>query len=83
MVLAAAENCGMKVEIGPINLEDASLWEELFLTSSIRLIIPIQKVIVGSGVKSDHSEAIWIVRKVDKESMYWRRIYGKLSGVAS
>ena len=46
LVLESAKRCGLDVEIGPIPLDDAPLWKEVFLTSSIRLVIPIQEILL-------------------------------------
>ena len=44
LIVERAKNCGYTVEFGSISLEDASLWQEVFVTSSIRLIIPVEKL---------------------------------------
>ena len=44
LIIEQAKNCGYTVEFGSISLEDASLWQEVFVTSSIRLIIPVEKM---------------------------------------
>jgi len=52
LVLEAAERCGLKVEISTeekaIKVQDGidGLWAEAFFTSSIRLIIPIGKILL-------------------------------------
>eukprot|EP00536_Pseudo-nitzschia_multiseries_P007246 jgi/Psemu1/286987/fgenesh1_pg.167_\ len=46
LIIQCAEECGYRVEIGPVPLEDSSQWKEVFLTSSIRLIIPVHKLLL-------------------------------------
>ncbi len=52
LVLEAAERCGLKIEIctdeKAISVQDGidGLWAEAFLTSSIRLIIPIGEIVL-------------------------------------
>ena len=46
VVNQVAKKFGMSVDTdNPILLQDSHLWEEVFVTSSIRLIIPIRKII--------------------------------------
>jgi len=63
-IINCAERCGYKVEIGPILLEDASLWKEVFLTSSIRLIMPVKLIYlpndsVGKDDEVFELETLW------------------------
>ena len=44
LIIDCAEKCGYKVEFGSISIEDSSLWEDVFLTSSIRLIMPVNRI---------------------------------------
>lgn len=48
LILDCAVKCGYKVEIGPITLHDSSLWKEVFLTSSCRLIVPVRTIFLPS-----------------------------------
>jgi Amino-transferase class IV len=48
LVMDAAVKCGYRVEICPILLEGLPSWEDVFLTSSIRLIIPVQVMLLPS-----------------------------------
>ena len=47
LVLKYASKCGLKIDPRPCRLEDAKngLWKEAFLTSSSRLIYPIEKIL--------------------------------------
>ena len=44
LILENAQQCGYTVELGPILLDDIQSWKEVFVTSSIRLIVPVQKI---------------------------------------
>ena len=44
LVLENAQHCGYTVELGPILLDDVQSWKEVFVTSSIRLIVPVQNI---------------------------------------
>ena len=44
LIIDCAVNCGYKVEFGSISVEDCTLWEEAFVTSSIRLILPLHRI---------------------------------------
>jgi hypothetical protein len=79
LVLEEAQRCGLKVEIGPLRLEDSSLWEELFLTSSVRLIIPVQKLDLASKVTEGSSQGgvVWSMKR-ERDELLWKRIYDEL-----
>ncbi len=53
LIIERAKKCGYTVEFGSISLEDASLWQEVFVTSSIRLIIPVEKIFLPAGKDGD------------------------------
>ena len=53
LIIDCAVKCGYQVEIGSIPLKDSSLWKEIFLTSSIRLIIPVHKLLLPSSSSSN------------------------------
>jgi hypothetical protein len=55
----AATRSGCTIEIGPIYTNDAPLWKEVFLTSSIRLVIPVQRILIPTvKVRNDGSTSI-------------------------
>jgi hypothetical protein len=69
LIIDCAEKCGYKVEFGSISLADSSLWEEVFLTSSIRLIMPVNRIFFPnptSSVNEDDEpfklEILWELR---------------------
>lgn len=57
LVLDGAQQCGYRVDIQPIDLEDVKSWSEVFITSSIRLIIPVKRILYASCArqKTDNS----------------------------
>ena len=64
LIIDCAANSGYKLELGSISLEDASLWEEVFVTSSIRLIIPVKRLIIpadknGNGDGHFQLQTLW------------------------
>ena len=64
IIESAASRLGYAIEIGPIYTKDAPLWKEVFLTSSIRLVIPIELVLIPTKVGDDGSSII-------QSSMLW------------
>ncbi len=62
-ILECAQDCGYTVDYGPISVREAHLWEEVFLTSSIRLIIPVDKVLLPVETDDDTKlfelETVW------------------------
>lgn len=46
LVIKHAEKCGWEVDYQPISLDDSNLWEEVFLTSSVKMIVPVECISV-------------------------------------
>jgi hypothetical protein len=71
-ILQAAESIGYRVEEAPIGLQEASLWKEVFLTSSIRICQPVQKI-----VYADSKEVFWEEDPVERDGSQamWRQLY--------
>jgi Branched-chain amino acid aminotransferase/4-amino-4-deoxychorismate lyase len=77
LVLECADACGLKIDDRPIDLEDGKngLWAETFITSSSRLIYPIQKILIpeygNNKYESDccglHWNTFWEARHQQKE----------------
>lgn len=44
LVIDSAHKCGLEVDIGPIPMDESHLWEEIFLTSAVRLILPVREI---------------------------------------
>ena len=57
LILECAHECGYRVEFGPIPLADSSKWKEVLLTSSIRLIIPVNRILlpIAATINKDDS----------------------------
>ena len=68
IVLRAAKSIGWKVELSPIVLENVDEWEEVFLTASSRLIIP-----VGTIVRIQEDESIQVLW--NNSSSKWKMLY--------
>ncbi len=72
LVLDSAEKCGYKVELGSISIGDARLWEQVFLTSSIRLIIPVHRMLLPGDQGDDDQllklETLWELPSNDEET---------------
>jgi branched-subunit amino acid aminotransferase/4-amino-4-deoxychorismate lyase len=58
LVLECAETCGLQLDPRPIVLHDATegLWQEVFITSSSRLIYPISKILMHGENQKDFVE---------------------------
>mmetsp|Transcript_1449 Transcript_1449/g.1946 ORF Transcript_1449/g.1946 Transcript_1449/m.1946 type:complete len:385 (+) Transcript_1449:98-1252(+) len=46
LVIKQADECGLEVDHQPISLDDSNLWEEVFLTSSVKMIVPVECISV-------------------------------------
>lgn len=84
LVLKVAEEHGLKVNIThPILLEEACEWEECFITSSSRLIYPIEKVLIPDYAHDNANEPgltwkmFWQERDGDNKKK-WKKIYSSI-----
>jgi branched-subunit amino acid aminotransferase/4-amino-4-deoxychorismate lyase len=79
LVLDCASKCGLEVEIGHIPLQDAGLWEEIFVTSSVRLVVPVSQLKIPPSLLDDTMEFknLWSL-KTDNDGRYWRKIYEEI-----
>jgi hypothetical protein len=65
LILDIAKTCGYSVQIGTLFLHDSSSWQEVFLTSSIRLIIPVSKILLpiskdtGGNGSAPTTKVVW------------------------
>lgn len=81
LVLEVAIECGLKTDTStPILLEHANDWEECFITSSSRLIYPIQKILTPdySQYDTETNDLNWKIlwsRKQTELSSRWKQIY--------
>jgi branched-subunit amino acid aminotransferase/4-amino-4-deoxychorismate lyase len=91
LVLECAPACGLKIDDRPINLEDGKngQWAETFITSSSRLIYPIEKILIpeydhdsyhcsefGGGL---HWKVFWEAQKVGSDHEYkWYQLLNEI-----
>jgi hypothetical protein len=61
----AERTLGWKVECVPIDLDSVSEWEEVFMTSAVRFIIPVTKILQGD-------RRVW---SASQEPSKWRQLY--------
>ena len=78
-VLDCAKKCGLQVDIGPIPWSDASLWEEVFLTSAVRLVIPVREI----QCVDKNSDGVKVMRdrwsqNLGTNQQIWRSIYNEM-----
>ena len=57
LIQDVAENCGYPIEIVTLCLHDSSNWEEVFVSSSIRVIIPVSRILLP--ISKDEFDNIW------------------------
>jgi hypothetical protein len=71
LVIEAAQRMGWTVTHDPIYLEDATngLWKEVFLTSSIRLVVPVGKVLIPTTTTENECN--------DGENMSFRTLWSE------
>jgi hypothetical protein len=75
LVLDCANVCGLHYDPAPIRVQDAHLWLEVFLTSSVRLIDPVETVSVPDEESGEIRE-LWSDRNND--SPRWRLLYQEM-----
>jgi hypothetical protein len=76
LVMKAAKNLGIQIVDEPITLQDArdGLWAEAFVTSSVRLIIPVGKIMFeNSEAPVDWTESDMVDLEWDRRK--WRWLY--------
>lgn len=84
MVLEVATNCeGLKVDNTsktPITLDDCHIWQEVFLTSSVKLVVPVSQILYQAPADNDVEAIVWRqlwstpTDRVDNELPIWRKI---------
>ena len=82
LVLQYAQNCGLKVDTKhPVTIQDSDQWDEVFITSSIRIIAPVNEILVPLYEKNanEHNveklETLWSFKPSRrKEQQFWRRL---------
>jgi hypothetical protein len=85
LIIDAAEECGLQVDVGPIPVDESSLWEEVFLTSSIKIVTPVAQInrpVVESGSSTTSRpisfEEIWVPSISSREEPAWKILYEKI-----
>ncbi|KAL3942059.1 MAG: hypothetical protein SGBAC_003687 [Bacillariaceae sp.] len=80
LVIQAAEACDLTIDIGPIHIEEAGLWQAVFLTSSIRVIGPVGEIILPDSDGS--SKSLWrlsdVSRKDAANSLVWKQLLSEI-----
>jgi hypothetical protein len=69
LVIEAAKQCDIPIVFGPINLDDGKhgLWAEAFVSSSIRLMAPIGRILVPDCIDGQpHLQELWSETELDK-----------------
>lgn len=76
LVLDHAEECGLRIQVGPLLLSETPQWKEVFTTSAIRLISPVSKIVTVQKMgDNDSSQSLEIMWTKKTETPFWRRIY--------
>ncbi len=83
LVLLHCPKCGLKLDLRPCRLEDGlnGLWKETFITSSSRLIIPIQEILMpdygSSNTKGKYEEKKSTVLDVNSQKTrpQWKKFW--------
>jgi len=57
LVLDCASKLGLQYDPTPIRIQDASVWKEVFLTSSIRLMVPVKQIFIPN--EAGQFENLW------------------------
>lgn len=74
LVLECAPSCGLKVDHRPIDLDDGrnGLWVETFITSSSRLIYPIEKILIPEYDDEDDIDDDDDESKIYTKGLNWK-----------
>ena len=75
--MKAAAKLGYRVEEGPVTLAETALWKEVFITSAIRLIQPVDVIVDTHG---DDSVCVWKEDPIEQNSAIpaWQSIYNRI-----
>ena len=63
---------GLRVEDIPVSLHERGFWEEVFLTSSIRLVVPVDEIRIPN--KDGEGQVLWTRERDYSEDSTWKRI---------
>jgi hypothetical protein len=82
LVMESAIRLGMNVTSSqPISLADAASWTEVFVTSAIKLITPIESIIIPQHDNNSQSSAsgfLWSQLACTTNQRVWRTIYNDI-----
>lgn len=60
LVLQSAVRLGLNIDLSkPILLSESSLWQEVFLTSAIKLVVPVDKVMAITETNNAVNDSLW------------------------
>jgi hypothetical protein len=75
LVLDRANVCGLHYDQDPVRVQDAHLWQEVFLTSSVHFIVPVRRVSIPHE-ESGGTHELWLDR--NNNSPRWRMLYQEM-----
>jgi hypothetical protein len=80
LVLEHAHRLGLTPDFTPIRLDESALWVDCFVTSSIKLIAPVGKILVpvvgrGEDGANTELEEVWSRSNVVNARSVWRELY--------
>lgn len=84
--LACAEAVGLTVAQSPASLDDVPLWQEVFVTSSIKLIAPVDSVVQLVNDKAGNESCVTVWSQKDtresesnsQQRAVWRQLYTEI-----
>ena len=85
LVLEYASQVGLTVDFAPIRLTEAHLWQEVFVTSSVKLIAPVESVLlpVTKDDGTQDFQRIWSRNAGSNPRCVWHEIYRLLQETLS
>lgn len=82
LVLAQAKRLGIPIHLEAPCIEECHDWKECFLTSAVRLVVPVRELLAPVS-SSPHREPVswqshWKAKENDNGSHLWRRLYDEM-----
>lgn len=77
LVLESTRKLGFEYDSTPIRVRDADLWREVFVTSSIRLVVPVKEILIPG--KDGQFQTLWKIPPHDIDFATCKRIYELLN----
>jgi branched-subunit amino acid aminotransferase/4-amino-4-deoxychorismate lyase len=82
LVMESAIRIGMNVNfLQPICLADATLWTEVFVTSAIKLVTPVESIIIpqhDNNAQSSSNAILWSQPASTTNQRVWKTIYSDI-----